>query len=89
MQFQELRKKIISKKLLNYVHSRVPKDDVSVLPQPTFFLSLPLSKTIQNYNSNYVVIVTWARVICLKYTHLHSDCALVLVRIFPANHLCP
>ena len=36
-----------------------------------------------------ILVVTWALVICLKYTHLHSGCALVLVCIFQANHSCP
>ena len=37
----------------------------------------------------YVVVVTWARVICLKYTHEHEDAARVQVHIFQANHKCP
>ena len=36
-----------------------------------------------------ILVVTWALVICLKYTHSHSGCALVLVCIFQANHSCP
>ena len=36
-----------------------------------------------------ILVVTWAFVICLKYTHSHSGCALVLVCIFQANHSCP
>ena len=36
-----------------------------------------------------ILVVTWALVICLKYTHLHSGCALVLVCIFQANHSYP
>ena len=35
------------------------------------------------------LVVTWALVICMKYTYLHSDCAFVLVCIFQANHSCP
>ena len=34
-----------------------------------------------------ILVVTWALVICLKYTHLHST--LVLTCIFQANHSCP
>ena len=36
-----------------------------------------------------ILVVTWALVICLKYTHSHSGCTLVLVCIFQANHSCP
>ena len=36
-----------------------------------------------------ILVVTWALVICLKYTHSHSGCALVLMCIFQANHSCP
>ena len=36
-----------------------------------------------------ILVVTWALVICLKYTHSHSGCALVLMCIFQANHACP
>ena len=31
-----------------------------------------------------ILVVTWALVICLKYTHSHSGCALVLVCMRPS-----
>ena len=37
----------------------------------------------------YVIVVTWARVTCLKYMHKHNGTARVRVHIFQANHKCP
>ena len=36
-----------------------------------------------------ILVVTWALVNCLKYMHLHSGYALVLMHIFQANHSYP
>ena len=42
-----------------------------------------------NYCFICVVVVTWERVICLKYMYEHEGAAQVQVRIFQANHSCP
>ena len=52
------------------------------------FLQFPCTLAGKSPKWN-ILVVTWALVICLKYTHSHLGYALMLVRIFQANHSCP
>ena len=52
------------------------------------FLQFPCTLAGESPKWN-ILVVTWAVVICLKYTHSHLGCALPLVRIFQTNHSCP